>query len=856
MNCEPLKNPLNREGTSQRQRLLSSLLPESIKVDERSLADLVAYALKYSEELKFYNLDNEVEGDWKAFIEQDVTTLFTLIQRRDPKIDQEDFKAQLALIRENPSAQTPAELRKLFDILHGMLREMDQWFSQTLDEFRLKDELRGTINPYMKAVAETIVAYEKAAETGLSSYLMHDFTIFGEVWELFPAQIPADSVAFGGGGADDAEIVAFLDIAEERMERLMQPLFDHFTHIIHKAPKYLEQSLEEFPRHEMHFSLLLAFLQLFRLLQDEMNTLTERHMEFYFKEVLQLSERPAEADHAHLVFTLARNINSHLIEKGTRFKAGKDALGKDVFFELTEDLIVNRAEVDCLKTVFLDKIRQKRLAGGTCVVTEKVRNVYHAPIANSSDGIGGPLDENEPKWKTVGEDQSTLAQDARTMADADVGFALASPILVLNEGYRRVRIRLTFESNSFLEGFFKPFFRDAIRPWDNSVTPTELVDLGNLMAEAFMYEFSGAEEWIEPTFSQTIATERPSVIFEEDVPSSTSPVLPRITFELPFRADKPPITYYNAEVLGMNFGTEWPVARFKIKPDSNLCMFEFIRHLRLRSAKIEVDVKSLTNLSIQNDLGPVDASKPFLPFGVQPVIGSSFYLGNAEVFSKRLTELNVNIQWLDAPPDFAEHYDKYGVPEIPGPCTIGNNTAHHNKSFTANLLVLKDFFWQNLNIPTYVTASDGDPVYGPSYANIPSPPPVRGDGVGLVYTPLGVSFVPNSCAGPNGISGVYLFHQVTTGPDADARNVKNIKVPATVFSGVKFGRDVELREIDRYRPNTKRGYMKLELNSPDFQHRAFPRIFTEKVVAAANSAPLWVAYWLRVSLRIRLPWGH
>ncbi len=40
---------------------------------------------------------------------------------------------------------------------------------------------------------------------------------------------------------------------------------------------------------EPHFALVLAFLHLFEKLQAHQNTLTKRHLDFYYREVLQLS---------------------------------------------------------------------------------------------------------------------------------------------------------------------------------------------------------------------------------------------------------------------------------------------------------------------------------------------------------------------------------------------------------------------------------------------------------------------------------------------------------------------------------------------------------------------------------------
>jgi hypothetical protein len=46
-------------------------------------------------------------------------------------------------------------------------------------------------------------------------------------------------------------------------------------------------------------------------------------------------------------------------------------------------------------------------------------------------------------------------------------------------------------------------------------------------------------------------------------------------------------------------------------------------------------------------------------FGAQPRIGSTFYIGSAEVFGKRLTGLDIHYEWKAPPEDLFDHYSAY-----------------------------------------------------------------------------------------------------------------------------------------------------------------------------------------------------
>src|SRR5574337_1488525 len=67
------KNPLQRDGTSQAQRLLKALLPEYVAVDERKMDDLIAFAKKFAEEIRYYNIANAPDGDWVGFFTKSIS---------------------------------------------------------------------------------------------------------------------------------------------------------------------------------------------------------------------------------------------------------------------------------------------------------------------------------------------------------------------------------------------------------------------------------------------------------------------------------------------------------------------------------------------------------------------------------------------------------------------------------------------------------------------------------------------------------------------------------------------------------------------------------------------------------------
>ena len=66
---------LQRDGTSQAARVQPALDPGYVSVDERSPADLLAFARAYAGELNYFDVVDQqlqVDGDWSAFIGPDL----------------------------------------------------------------------------------------------------------------------------------------------------------------------------------------------------------------------------------------------------------------------------------------------------------------------------------------------------------------------------------------------------------------------------------------------------------------------------------------------------------------------------------------------------------------------------------------------------------------------------------------------------------------------------------------------------------------------------------------------------------------------------------------------------------------
>lgn len=97
-----------------------------------------------------------------------------------------------------------------------------------------------------------------------------------------------------------------------------------------------------------HLALLFAFFRMSLVTQQDMNTLTGRQLDFYFREILGFRMRKGSEGHVTVFAELGRNVDSVSIEKGLLFDAGKDGDGKMVTYESVDELRLGKEEVAAL----------------------------------------------------------------------------------------------------------------------------------------------------------------------------------------------------------------------------------------------------------------------------------------------------------------------------------------------------------------------------------------------------------------------------------------------------------------------------------------------------------------------------
>lgn len=623
---------LIREGLSQEQRLAEALKPAYAPVDERETEHHLVFAQAFAEFLNYYDTTNTQNGNWQAFFANDPSALLAIIASQNVDLYKVKTKETFDFVRNRTNQSSPDLKQKvgvLFSYVGSLARQPDVFKENIPTGVPLKKTLQHLIRTQLAPHFRRLIGYYKGGgtlieeaiadiqvlgakaisfQTVLNDGLSSDWiTDASPDWNAFVTGISPESSVYGSGTTD------FEKINHLATHNLFTGIFEQFLkvygRIVKEAKKGLEASFNQ-PDHAPHYALFLAFLKLREFTREQTNRLTERHLDFYYRQILQLTEKPAEPAQVHLLTELANDFEPYLLKKGTAFKAGKDAKGNDVLFESDGDLVINAAKVTDFKTVY----RHQNKTNDTLPFQNG--RLFAAPIANSDNGLTPELTSVDGAWqpfyhKIYENDQLNAIQ----MPPAEVGFAVASPELYVTEGFRR--ISLSFGLAGPVTGTFR--------------------------ATVFI---TTAEGWYssEEVFSM----------------NGTTAVL-AFTME----ADAPGVTPYQAEIHGGNFATAHPVVKFVLKHSPNH-EFDYqklensvVTHctvsVRVGLNESGVFTKSGVNtLVISTDFGEADVSKPFQPFGPLPQKGNALLIGHKELFQKSNVNLQLKIKWKGLPANAAQ----------------------------------------------------------------------------------------------------------------------------------------------------------------------------------------------------------
>lgn len=541
--AHPLKN---RRGTSQRTRFIEASKPEKAPIDGRDLADQLYLISEYARQINFYeHIKNETEGeyqelhDWTLFFRNSLPFQLAILSRMNIDELEEQYLLLNKELLSNPSKHTlDAVLGFFFNRLIQPVNMLYRRVAEAKNSFIVP--LRSTVESSFIEALKCYISLNNSSTTFLCTSKRNFSAYLGNPWRLdvedvYP--IPDSCIQHVDRGKKEAFI-----LVTNSLNKLFYQMISGLRQMIETAPDYIDESLrplkEELQeKHQPHLALLFTFLELFKHFQNDLNSLTKKHLDFFYKQVLKMVPKDAVADKAHIIFELAKHLPEYSLPKNLLLKNGKDSNSQDIQFGLDQEIILDKAKIKDLRSLMLNRTN----LNDQCYL----EGIYMAPVANSKDGKGLEFKKEEANnWYSLGNKDSKLANASEIPQEPDatgelcnlikdpmvshpnarLGFVLSSPVLLLREGERRLKITLECEIKE------DPDNNDKSCP-DKTFTSSEFMDKFTSIsidekAYVFTYaelesELSGftltdvAHKYVESYFNQTSK----NILYDQDLVS-------------------------------------------------------------------------------------------------------------------------------------------------------------------------------------------------------------------------------------------------------------------------------------------------------------------------------------------------
>lgn len=684
------------DGRDQQHRQPPALCGNYFQPDEMTFEQLLALATEYARAVKFFRLDMTTEGHWQQFFSADETIFMASVLAIDTGAMLTRFEARL-LAAPDYAAWFAADARH---DLHGNYRDsidspllvaraLDLWLNTA-------SALPGRGGQELRQLLERILCglrreMQILAASASASFLCVQ-AIFGPRFSELTGFQPVAQTPVAGEGAEPV--------------RFGSSDIRHNFHTLTQAVRMLQHGIRALLPHsllsESHdpaISLLIGFIGLFQQLQQRLNRFGDKRIDFYFQRVLGMRAQAQQSDSAFLVIQPTAAARQIQIDAGTEFIAGVDADQHDIIYATERAATLNDAHVVALQTVFFDR---QYYAGDEDETAYSTTGCYARDIELLRlDG-----DENEHQKRTpvslLGKPKPGEALHGEA---ARFGFALASRVLLMREGERRVRVLFQYRDPAASSDSDEVVSEQAQAAGvDDGLPATKPERQAEAEAQLLSGSAPGRRHPIEDSL-RTIVTQLQHDSRRGDEPASAirmsdvfikllrgmfrvglttadgwhqvgeyrpeyrglNPVLAEdcLSIEFILPASAPPITSYSPALHGDGYCTELPVLRFEMTQNEYSYPYDILSQWFLQDIRIEVDVRAVRQLLLYNQIGQLSALSPFMPFGPLPALGSYLIVGCEEILCKQLRDLSIDIEWSGLPPGlggFAGYYRGYDVP--------------------------------------------------------------------------------------------------------------------------------------------------------------------------------------------------
>jgi len=404
---------------------------------------MLNFLAEFSALINFYDQNNKINGNWKPFLLKDPVFLLAYIAKTKfsefyvPYENAVRNIKNLSVIDSN-NQDTAFFLNQVFNELIRLYNRLAEWtfFMQMgIEKYDLKEYLLHHVKNTYSQVVWAILGLRDIMlpQENIFTFNRAYFYVSGyaneQLWiqnksvnpksQLLNYSIKDDERTFSDGyKAALAHFTALTSTGDQ--------LFSFFKTVIHHAKnEFAKLTLEKSKYPDT--TLLRVFIQLLQIHQKQLNGIAEKHLKFYYKDILKQTKNPAVADSVYLFAQLAKPTNVFKLPKSTLFNAGLDIQKNPILFSNSVDIDLNPAQITNAYT--LCQI-QNASTGNTSLYLNHIEKP--AVLQKQPDG-------KNLSWETFGGSAKMPA------VATNLGISFASPLLYLPEGNRTITVTMMFD---------------------------------------------------------------------------------------------------------------------------------------------------------------------------------------------------------------------------------------------------------------------------------------------------------------------------------------------------------------------------------------------------------------------------
>lgn len=611
-----------RSGTCHAERLLPELIENNLLISDRQFSDHLRFLYLYTDLLAYYDNNNQRidQNIWRKFLEQDDTVIRSLILHTNiDTLKKSIHKDFLTLRRNHIGISDSKSMYTILVVAQELIILLDYWYKNLSNEDVIRVKLNAIIheeiNTHISKIYKLLQQHRKTSSIQAFinfSVFLHQKCQNASLWELKPDLVYDEA---NGTEPSDEQVIDIFD-----------DFFDAVFNTIYKlkalsASDYFDTLATQ--RKEPHMALLIAFLQLLAYADAHLNYIPQRTLDHYYRHVLKFNNNPSIPDQAYVHFLLSPNHSFAFIPEGSLLVAKNPVNGEDILFETKRNITVNKAKIAQINTL----LTTKRVDQEGYKTIELLTTTYDSKLLQAF-----PF-QLFPALKD--------AQIPNEQPNPQLAVLVGSPLLHLAEGMRTIHIKWKLSFTSFQVLVNR-------NPNKEIATETFLQQLSDKFHTLSQVQITTKDGWLN------IPEEFVKLQFIYDTCC--------LSMVISLNTEVPPIemlpTGYQGEVV--NPGT--PTISIGVRDGASLTGLYLLNGLVLEKIDLKVSVQGYRGLILQNQLGIIDNSQIFEPFGPLAKLDSSFYIGSGEIFSKNLTDLKIHIKWDSIPTvegGFKGYYDAY-----------------------------------------------------------------------------------------------------------------------------------------------------------------------------------------------------